>query len=66
MTVNQFMQNVHLVWIVGAKASGIPYKHKGPGFPIEIIRKIKPVYERLTDKLHGKTQNVNKSFNGMI
>lgn len=55
-----------------AKARGIPYTHKGPGIPIEIIRQIKPVYERLTDKkmlqkcLHGKTQNTNESFNGMI
>lgn len=55
-----------------AKAKGVPYKHKGPGIPIEILRKIKPAYERLTDKkmlqkcLHGKTQNINESFNGMI
>ncbi|KAJ4449224.1 hypothetical protein ANN_00621 [Periplaneta americana] len=43
------------------KAKGVPYKHKGPGIPIEILRKIKPSYERLTDRkmlqkcLHGKT-----------
>jgi hypothetical protein len=47
------------------------YKHKA-GLPLEIVRAIKPVYERLTDPdmlskcLHGKTQNANESFNGMI
>lgn len=47
------------------------YKHK-PGLPIEIVRAIKPIYERLTSKemlakcLHGKTQNNNECFNGTV
>lgn len=55
-----------------AKAKGILYNHEGPGIPIAVIRQMKPVYERLTDHkmlqkcLHGKTQNINESFNGMI
>lgn len=47
------------------------YKHKG-GLSKEILNKVKPVYTDLcTDELlkkclHGKTQNANESFNGMI
>lgn len=47
------------------------YKH-GAGLPLGIIAKVKPIYQRLTEDgllqkcLHGKTQNQNESFNGMI
>ena len=44
----------------------------GPGLPLDIVYKIKPVFEDLTKEdelrkcLHGKTQNANESFNGKI
>jgi hypothetical protein len=44
----------------------------GPGLPDEIIKLVKPVYERLSNDellkkcLDGKTQNQNESLNGMI
>ncbi|GFU72238.1 uncharacterized protein TNCV_625881 [Trichonephila clavipes] len=44
----------------------------GKGFPQEIIKIIKPHYMKLCDKnllnkcLHGKTQNANESFNGIL
>ena len=44
----------------------------GPGLPLEIVLKIKPVFEDLSKEeelqkcLHGKTQNANESFNGTI
>ena len=44
----------------------------GPGLPVNIIYKIKPIYEALSKDselvkcLHGKTQNANESFNGLI
>lgn len=47
------------------------FKHKG-GLPLNLLKFIKPVYERLTDPvmlakcLHGKTQNPNESFHSMI
>ena len=47
------------------------YKH-GAGLPLSIIAKVKPVYKRLSEDellqkcLHGKTQNQNESFNGLI
>lgn len=47
------------------------YKHKG-GLSNEVLNKVKPVYADLcTDELlkkclHGKTQNANECFNGMI
>ena len=42
------------------------------GLPIDIIAKLKPTYNDLSNKellskcLHGKTQNQNESFNGTI
>ena len=47
------------------------YKH-GSGLPLDVIAKVKPVYQRLSEEellskcLHGKTQNQNESLNGMI
>ena len=47
------------------------YKH-GPGLPLAVIAKVKPVYQRLSEDsllqkcLHGKTQNRNESLNGMV
>ena len=47
------------------------YKH-GPGLPLEVIAKVKPVYQRLSDDgllqkcLHGKTQNRNERLNGLV
>ncbi|GFW67565.1 uncharacterized protein TNCV_3392361 [Trichonephila clavipes] len=44
----------------------------GKGLPQEIIKIIKPHYMKLCDKhllnkcLHGKTQNANESFNGIL
>ena len=47
------------------------FKH-GPGLPLNVIAKLKPVYVRLSEDsllqkcLHGKTQNQNESLNGMV
>ena len=47
------------------------YKH-GPGLPLPVIAKVRPVYQRLSEDsllekcLHGKTQNQNESVNGMV
>ena len=47
------------------------YKH-GAGLPLDIIAKIKPIYIRLSSDellkkcLHGKTQNQNEAFNGLV
>ena len=47
------------------------YKH-GSGLPLPIIAKVKPIYQRLSDKtllrkcLHGKTQNQNESLNALV
>lgn len=44
----------------------------GPGLPMDIVMKLRPMYEELTSDemlqkcLHGKTQNQNESFNAMI
>ena len=44
----------------------------GPGLPDDVIAAVKPIYARLSEDsllekcLHGKTQNQNESFNGMI
>ena len=44
----------------------------GPGLPLEIVHKIRPIFECLSKDselekcLHGKTQNANESFNGTI
>jgi hypothetical protein len=44
----------------------------GPGLPSNVILHVKPIYEDLTKPqelkkcLHGKTQNQNESYNGLI
>ncbi len=44
----------------------------GPGLPDNIIKLVKPVYDRLSNEkllrkyLDGKTQNQNESFNGIM
>ena len=55
----------------GYQRNRATYKH-GPGLPLDVIAKVKPVYQRLSDDallekcLHGKTQNQNESLNGMV
>lgn len=47
------------------------FKH-GPGLPDNVIAKVKPVFQRLSEDsllekcLHGKTQNQNEAVNGMV
>jgi hypothetical protein len=56
------------------RAKGTSLYKPGPGLPDEIIRLVKPIYERLSISndallercLDGKTQNQNESLNGMI
>jgi len=54
------------------KANNTSEYKPGPGLPLNIIHKIKPIYEALSKDselekcLHGKTQNANESFNGLI
>ena len=54
----------------GYQCDRASYKH-GPGLPLAVIAKVKPVYQRLSEDgllqkcLHGKTQNRNESLNGM-
>ena len=54
------------------RAKGTSLYKPGPGLPDEIIRLVKPIYERLSNDallercLDGKTQNQNESLNGMI
>ena len=54
------------------KANGTKEYKYGAGLPKEIIRHVKPIFERLSEEsllercLDGKTQNQNESFNGMI
>ena len=46
--------------------------HPGKGLPLDIIAKIKPIYNDLSTSellekcLYGKTQNQNELFNGMV
>lgn len=55
----------------GYQRNRTTYKH-GPGLPLTVIVKVKPVYQKLSDDsllekcLHGKTQNQNESLNGMV
>lgn len=55
-----------------AVAGGKPTKEKYPGLPNNVLNIIKPTYLELCTKellekcLHGKTQNANESFNGII
>ena len=45
---------------------------EGPGLPNNVIYHVKPIYQNLTKPeelkkcLHGKTQNQNESYNGLI
>ena len=54
------------------KASKTNKYKGGPGLPLNVIAKLKPVFARLSDDqlltkwLHGRTQNLNESFNWMI
>ena len=53
------------------KLNGTQSYKPGPGLPLDIIAKIKPIYAdlgkdtELEKCLHGKTQNTNESFNGL-
>ena len=53
-------------------ANGTQHYHPGKGLPLDIVAKIKPIYNDLSTSellekcLHGKTQNQNESFNGMV
>ena len=54
------------------KTNGTNLYKPGAGLPLDIVAKLKPIYNDLSssellDKcLHGKTQNQNESFNGQI
>ena len=54
------------------KENGIETYKPGPGLPLTVVAKLKPVYNDLSKTdllekcLHGKTQNQNESFNGTI
>ena len=54
------------------QANGTSNYKPGAGLPLDIVAKLKPIYNDLSspdllDKcLHGKTQNQNESFNAMI
>ena len=47
------------------------HKH-GASLPMDVIKQVKPIFEDLSNEtllkkcLHGKTQNENESYNGMI
>lgn len=55
-----------------AKALKNKYVDKSAGIPTDIMKIIKPSYMELCDRkllekcLHGKTQNANESFNGVL
>ena len=54
------------------KAKGTSAYKAGPGLPMKVIAKVKPIFARLSEEdllkkcLHGKTQNQNESFDRMI
>ena len=54
------------------KANNTKLYKPRPGLPMDVILKIRPIYQDLSKKseltkcLHGKTQNANESFNGTI
>ena len=54
------------------KANGTNFYKPGVGLPMEIVMKIRPIFDDLSKDelllkcLHGKTQNQNESFNAMI
>ena len=53
-------------------ANGTKLYKPRPGLPLNIVYKIRPIFEELSKDselekcLHGKTQNNNESFNGTI
>lgn len=55
-----------------AKSQNKIFNDKSPGLPESIINIVKPVYIKLCEQellkkcLHGKTQNANESFNGVL
>ena len=54
------------------KINGTSTYKPGPGLPLDIVMKLKPIFAELSDEsllekcLHGKTQNQNESFNSII
>ena len=54
------------------RADGTNTHKPGPGLPLDIVFKLRPIYAELSDEkllskcLHGLTQNHNESFNGTI
>ena len=54
------------------RANGTSTYKPGPGLPMDIVIKLRPIFEDLSSNkqlekcLHGKTQNANESFNGKI
>ena len=54
------------------RANGTSTYKPGPGLPLDIVMKLKPIFAELSDEallekcLYGKTQNQNESFNSMI
>ena len=54
------------------KAKGTQLYKPGKGLPLDIVYKLKPIFQDLSSDdllskcLHGKTQNANESFNGMV
>ena len=54
------------------KANGTSTYKPGKGLPLSIIKYVKPIYHELSDDkllekgFHGKTQNQNEAFNGMV
>ena len=54
------------------RVNGTSTYKPGPGLPLDIVMKLKPIFAELGDEslmekcLHGKTQNQNESFNSMI
>ena len=54
------------------KVTGLKTYKPGPGLAIEVIKHVKPIFNDLSKDelfekcLHGKTQNQNEAFNGLI
>ena len=54
------------------RVNGTSAYKPGPGLPLDIVMKLKPIFAELSDEsllekcLHGKAQNQNESFNLMI
>ncbi|XP_065650235.1 uncharacterized protein LOC136078392 [Hydra vulgaris] len=66
------MKSAALATFFTDKANSTNTYKPGPGLPLEVVYKIRPVFEELTKEdelkkcLHGKTQNANESFHGKI